>query len=81
VLCSTSRLPRRPDFHRRDRGAISELKSEYDRDRHPKHAAGGARFHYTAYMYLQLIEFGATDELFLKPGARETEDYITGRFG
>ena len=37
---------------------------------------------YTAYMYLgELIEFGATDELFLKPRRRETEDYITGRFG
>jgi len=28
-----------------------------------------------------LIEFGATDELFLKPKRKETEDYITGRFG
>ena len=37
---------------------------------------------YTAYMYLgELIEFGATDELFLKPKRKETEDYITGRFG
>jgi len=37
---------------------------------------------YTAYMYLgELIEFGVTDELFLKPSRKETEDYITGRFG
>ena len=37
---------------------------------------------YTAYMYLGgLIEFGATDEIFLKPKRKETEDYITGRFG
>jgi len=37
---------------------------------------------YTAYMYLgELIEFGATDEIFLKPRRKETEDYITGRFG
>jgi phosphate transport system ATP-binding protein len=37
---------------------------------------------YTAYMYLgELIEFGATDEIFLKPKRKETEDYITGRFG
>jgi phosphate transport system ATP-binding protein len=36
----------------------------------------------TAYMYLgELIEFGATDSLFLKPKKKETEDYITGRFG
>lgn len=37
---------------------------------------------YTAYMYLgELIEFGVTKELFLKPRRKETEDYITGRFG
>jgi phosphate transport system ATP-binding protein len=37
---------------------------------------------YTAYMYLgELIEFGATKDIFLKPKRRETEDYITGRFG
>jgi phosphate transport system ATP-binding protein len=37
---------------------------------------------YTAYMYLgELIEFGSTDELFIKPRHKQTEDYITGRFG
>jgi phosphate transport system ATP-binding protein len=37
---------------------------------------------YTAYMYLgELIEVGRTDSLFIKPQKRETEDYITGRFG
>jgi phosphate transport system ATP-binding protein len=37
---------------------------------------------YTAYMYLgELIEFGVTDTLFIKPRRKETEDYITGRFG
>ena len=37
---------------------------------------------YTAYMYLgELIEFGRTDELFIKPKKMQTEDYITGRFG
>jgi phosphate transport system ATP-binding protein len=37
---------------------------------------------YTAYMYLgELIEVGGTDALFIKPARRETEDYITGRFG
>ena len=36
----------------------------------------------TAYMYLgNLIEYGATDSLFIKPQRKETEDYITGRFG
>jgi phosphate transport system ATP-binding protein len=37
---------------------------------------------YTAYMYLgELVEFGVTDEIFIKPKKKETEDYITGRFG
>jgi len=37
---------------------------------------------YTAYMYLgELIEFGVTDQIFVKPKKKETEDYITGRFG
>ena len=37
---------------------------------------------YTAYMYLgELIEFDATDTIFMKPKNKQTEDYITGRFG
>ncbi|HYC46458.1 MAG TPA: phosphate ABC transporter ATP-binding protein PstB [Burkholderiales bacterium] len=37
---------------------------------------------YTAYMYLgELIEFGVTDTIFIKPRHKQTEDYITGRFG
>jgi phosphate transport system ATP-binding protein len=37
---------------------------------------------YTAYMYLgELIEFGRTRQIFVNPTRRETEDYITGRFG
>jgi phosphate transport system ATP-binding protein len=37
---------------------------------------------YTAYMYLgELIEFGRTEAIFMKPNRQETEDYITGRFG
>jgi len=37
---------------------------------------------YTAYMYLgDLIEFGATTEVFTQPKCKDTEDYITGRFG
>jgi phosphate transport system ATP-binding protein len=37
---------------------------------------------YTAYMYLgELIEFGVTDTIFIKPKHQQTEDYITGRFG
>ncbi len=37
---------------------------------------------FTAYMYLgEMIEFGITDEIFIKPKKKQTEDYITGRFG
>ncbi len=37
---------------------------------------------FTAYMYLgDLVEFGETEKIFLKPAKKETEDYITGRFG
>jgi ABC-type Fe3+/spermidine/putrescine transport system ATPase subunit len=37
---------------------------------------------FTAYMYLgELIEFGVTDTIFIKPKNKQTEDYITGRFG
>ena len=37
---------------------------------------------YTAYMYLgDLVEFGTTEQMFFKPVRKETEDYITGRFG
>ena len=37
---------------------------------------------YTAYMYLgDLIEFGRTADVFTKPKRKDTEDYITGRFG
>ena len=37
---------------------------------------------FTAYMYLgELIEYGVTDDIFIKPKKKQTEDYITGRFG
>ena len=37
---------------------------------------------YTAFMYLgRLIEYGPTTEIFTKPILRETEAYVTGRFG
>lgn len=37
---------------------------------------------YTAYMYLgELIEYGDTDKIFTNPTRKETEDYITGKFG
>ncbi len=37
---------------------------------------------YTAFMYMgELIEFGATNDLFTNPTKKQTEDYITGRYG
>ncbi|MGV6816216.1 MAG: phosphate ABC transporter ATP-binding protein PstB [Thiotrichales bacterium] len=37
---------------------------------------------YTAFLYMgDLIEYGSTDRMFTNPQKRETEDYITGRFG
>ncbi|MFA9480161.1 phosphate ABC transporter ATP-binding protein PstB [Phycisphaerales bacterium AB-hyl4] len=37
---------------------------------------------YTAFMYLgRLIEYGPTSDIFTNPHLKETEDYITGRFG
>jgi|TARA_B110000908_G_C10227515_1_gene438786 phosphate transport system ATP-binding protein len=37
---------------------------------------------YTAFMYMgDLIEFGTTDQLFTNPVQKQTEDYITGRYG
>ena len=36
----------------------------------------------TAFMYLgRLVEYGPTDQIFLQPKLKETEDYVTGRFG
>ncbi len=37
---------------------------------------------FVAYMYLgEMVEYGVTADMFMKPRRRETEDYITGRFG
>jgi phosphate transport system ATP-binding protein len=62
---------------------ITELKQEYTIAIVTHNMQQAARVSdYTAYMYLgELVEFGATDSLFLRPSRKETEDYITGRFG
>jgi phosphate transport system ATP-binding protein len=62
---------------------ITELKNEYTIAIVTHNMPQAARVSdYTAYMYLgELIEFGETDQIFLKPKRNETEDYITGRFG
>ncbi|WP_051083669.1 phosphate ABC transporter ATP-binding protein PstB [Thiomonas sp. FB-6] len=62
---------------------VTELKSDYTVAIVTHNMQQAARVSdYTAYMYLgQLIEFGDTNQIFLKPRKQETEDYITGRFG
>ena len=62
---------------------IAELKDEYTVVIVTHNMQQAARCSdYTAYMYLgELMEFGATEQMFFKPRRKETEDYITGRFG
>ena len=62
---------------------IAELKNDYTVVIVTHNMQQAARCSdYTAYMYLgNLIEFGSTEKLFFKPERKETEDYITGRFG
>jgi phosphate transport system ATP-binding protein len=62
---------------------IDELKSEYTVVIVTHNMQQAARVSdYTAYMYLgEMIEYGVTDEIFIKPKKKQTEDYITGRFG
>ena len=62
---------------------IAELKNDYTVLIVTHNMQQAARCSdYTAYMYLgDLIEFGVTEDIFFKPKRKETEDYITGRFG
>ena len=62
---------------------IYELKSEYTIAIVTHNMQQAARISdYTAFMYLgDLVEFGATDQMFIKPQQKQTEEYITGRFG
>ena len=62
---------------------IAELKSDYTVVIVTHNMQQAARCSdRTAYMYLgELIEYGDTDQIFIKPKRKQTEDYITGRFG
>ena len=62
---------------------IHELKADYTIAIVTHNMQQAARVSdYTAYMYLgELIEFGATQQIFTRPAKKQTEDYITGRFG
>jgi phosphate transport system ATP-binding protein len=62
---------------------INELKEDYTIAIVTHNMQQAARCSdYTAYMYLgELVEFGETDNIFMNPVRKETQDYITGRFG
>ncbi len=62
---------------------IHELKNDYTVVIVTHNMQQAARVSdFTAYMYLgELIEFDVTDTIFIKPKKKQTEDYITGRFG
>jgi len=62
---------------------INELKQDYTIAIVTHNMQQAARCSdYTAYMYLgELVESGVTDQVFMNPVKKETQDYITGRFG
>lgn len=62
---------------------IDELKSEYSIAIVTHNMQQAARISdFTAFMYLgEIVEYDATNQMFIKPQKKQTEDYITGRFG
>ena len=62
---------------------INELKNRYTIVIVTHNMQQAARVSdYTAFMYMgDLVEYGNTDQLFTKPKQKQTEDYITGRYG
>ena len=62
---------------------IDEMKSEYSIAIVTHNMQQAARISdFTAFMYLgEIVEYGATNQMFIKPQKKQTEDYITGRFG
>ncbi len=62
---------------------IAELKGEYTIVIVTHNMQQAARVSdFTAYMYLgELVEFDYTDKIFTRPSKKETEDYVTGKFG
>ncbi|WP_324778511.1 phosphate ABC transporter ATP-binding protein PstB [Thiobacillus sedimenti] len=62
---------------------INELKSDYTIAIVTHNMQQAARISdYTAFMYMgELVEFNETGTIFMRPAKKQTEDYITGRFG
>src|SRR5207245_4203204 len=72
-----------PDCHGKIEELIQALKTQYTIVivTHNMQQAGRVS-DFTAFFYLgKLIEFGPTVKIFTNPGEKQTEDYITGRFG
>ena len=60
---------------------ISDLKNDYTIATHNMQQAARVS-DYTAFMYLgEMMEMGDTDKMFTNPERKETEEYITGKFG
>ncbi len=72
-----------PKSTARIEGLIGELREEYTIIIVTHNMQQAARVSdYTAFLYEGvLVEFGLTKDLFVKPKSKQTEDYITGRFG
>jgi phosphate transport system ATP-binding protein len=62
---------------------ISELKNDYTIVIVTHNLQQAARISdYTAFFYLgRLVEFNHTNQMFTQPNLKQTEDYVTGRFG
>ena len=62
---------------------LSELRDQFTIVIVTHHMQQAARVSdYAAFMYLgEMVEFGQTNQLFTNPGKKQTEDYITGRYG
>jgi phosphate transport system ATP-binding protein len=62
---------------------VHELKSDYTVAIVTHNMQQAARVSdFTAFMYVgELVEFSVTKQMFIKPAKKQTEDYITGRFG
>ncbi|MDP9120770.1 MAG: phosphate ABC transporter ATP-binding protein PstB [Acidobacteriota bacterium] len=62
---------------------MTELKTQYTQIIVTHNMQQASRISdYTAFLYMgELIEYGSTEKLFLTPIRKQTEDYITGRFG
>jgi phosphate transport system ATP-binding protein len=67
----------------KDEELINELKQQYTIIIVTHNMQQAARVSdHTAFMYLgELIEYGETDQVFTNPRLKQTEDYITGRYG